>query len=126
MRLFDYAPSANCYKVRLLLANLWMNLELEPVPEPLLAPLTGLRWEMLWSSEDPRYGGSGAPPPEWAVMWRLGLSLQHSVRPRVRHCRRGTHVLPISMHASQTSTGGGTSAIASACGQAWCMASPAG
>ncbi len=49
---------------RLLLVNLGMNLELEPVSEPLLAPLTGLRWEVLWSSEDPRYGGTGAPPPE--------------------------------------------------------------
>ncbi len=29
---------------RLLLVNLGMDLELEPVPEPLLAPLTGLRW----------------------------------------------------------------------------------
>ena len=49
---------------RLLLVNLGMDLDLTPVPEPLLAPLTGLRWEVLWSSEDPRYGGSGAPPPE--------------------------------------------------------------
>ncbi len=49
---------------RLLLVNLGSDRHLEPVPEPLLAPLTGLRWEVLWSSEDPRYGGSGAPPPE--------------------------------------------------------------
>ena len=57
---------------RLLLVNLGMNLELAPVPEPLLAPLTGLRWEVLWSSENPRYGGSGAPPPEDEEgCWRL-------------------------------------------------------
>ena len=57
---------------RLLLINLGMDLDLEPVPEPLLAPLTGLRWEVLWSSEDPRYGGSGAPPPEDEEgCWRL-------------------------------------------------------
>jgi maltooligosyltrehalose trehalohydrolase len=49
---------------RLLLINLGRDLDLTPVPEPLLAPLTGQRWEVLWSSEDPRYGGSGAPPPE--------------------------------------------------------------
>lgn len=49
---------------RLLIVNLGADRHLEPVPEPLLAPLTGLRWEVLWSSEDPRYGGSGAPPPE--------------------------------------------------------------
>ncbi|HEX9941616.1 MAG TPA: malto-oligosyltrehalose trehalohydrolase [Thermoanaerobaculia bacterium] len=49
---------------RLLLVNLGVDLELEPAPEPLLAPRTGRRWEMLWSSEDPRYGGTGAPSPE--------------------------------------------------------------
>ena len=49
-----------------------MDLDLEPVPEPLLAPLTGLHWEVLWSSEDPKYGGSGAPPPEDDEgCWRL-------------------------------------------------------
>jgi maltooligosyltrehalose trehalohydrolase len=57
---------------RLLLVNLGMDLDLEPVPEPLLAPLTGSRWEPLWSSEDPKYGGSGAPPPEDDEgCWRL-------------------------------------------------------
>jgi maltooligosyltrehalose trehalohydrolase len=57
---------------RLLLVNLGMDLPLEPVPEPLLAPLTGLRWDVLWSSEDPRYGGSGAPSPEDEEgRWRL-------------------------------------------------------
>jgi maltooligosyltrehalose trehalohydrolase len=57
---------------RLLLVNLGMDLDLEPVPEPLLAPLTGLCWEVLWSSEDPRYGGGGAPPPEDEEgCWRL-------------------------------------------------------
>jgi maltooligosyltrehalose trehalohydrolase len=57
---------------RLLLVNLGADLDLEPIPEPLLAPLTGLRWEVLWSSEDPRYGGGGAPPPENEEgCWRL-------------------------------------------------------
>jgi maltooligosyltrehalose trehalohydrolase len=57
---------------RLLIVNLGTDLHLEPVPEPLLAPLTGLRWDVLWSSEDPRYGGGGAPPPEDEDgCWRL-------------------------------------------------------
>jgi len=57
---------------RLLIVNLGMDKDLEPVPEPLLAPLTGSRWEVLWSSEDPKYGGSGAPPPEDDEgRWRL-------------------------------------------------------
>ena len=57
---------------RLLLVNLGKDLDLKPVPEPLLAPLTGQRWEILWASEDPRYGGTGAPPPEDEEgCWRL-------------------------------------------------------
>ncbi|MEA2603032.1 MAG: maltooligosyltrehalose trehalohydrolase [Acidobacteriota bacterium] len=57
---------------RLLLVNLGTDLPLEPVPEPLLAPLAGMRWKVLWSSEDPKYGGSGAPSPEDEEgRWRL-------------------------------------------------------
>jgi len=57
---------------RLLLINLGADLELDPAPEPLLAPPAGARWQVLWSSEDPRYGGTGAPPPEDAAGgWRL-------------------------------------------------------
>ena len=33
----------------------------EPAPEPLLAPPAGRAWQLLWSSEDPRYGGDGTP-----------------------------------------------------------------
>ena len=49
---------------RLLLVNLGADLDLDPVPEPLLAPPAGARWQVRWSSEAPRYGGAGAPPPE--------------------------------------------------------------
>jgi maltooligosyltrehalose trehalohydrolase len=57
---------------RLLLVNLGVDLDLEPVPEPLLAPRPGMRWEVVWSSEEPRYGGTGAPPPEDEEgCWRL-------------------------------------------------------
>jgi maltooligosyltrehalose trehalohydrolase len=57
---------------RLLVVNLGPDLDLTPAPEPLLAPPAGARWQVLWSSEDPRYGGSGAPPPEDAGgAWRL-------------------------------------------------------
>ena len=47
---------------RLLLVNLGCDLDLRPVPEPLLAPPAGTRWQVLWSSESVRYGGSGTPP----------------------------------------------------------------
>jgi maltooligosyltrehalose trehalohydrolase len=57
---------------RLLLANLGTELRLEVAPEPLLAPPDGARWRVLWSSEDPRYGGYGTPAPETeAHNWRL-------------------------------------------------------
>src|SRR5262245_26634918 len=57
---------------RLLLVNLGRDLELASAPEPLLAPPAGQRWHVIWSSEDPRYGGCGAPPPEAENgEWRL-------------------------------------------------------
>jgi maltooligosyltrehalose trehalohydrolase len=47
---------------RLLVVNLGCDIDLRPVPEPLLAPPSGCRWDVLWSSEAPSYGGSGTPP----------------------------------------------------------------
>jgi maltooligosyltrehalose trehalohydrolase len=51
---------------RLLVVNLGRDLHLHPAPEPLLGPPEGYGWETLWSSEDPRYGGSGTPPLDTA------------------------------------------------------------
>ena len=48
---------------RLLLVNLGRDLHLDPVPEPLLAPLPYCGWTVIWSSEQPEYGGDGAYPP---------------------------------------------------------------
>lgn len=56
---------------RLLLVNLGRDLKRVPAPEPLLAPPAGRSWQVLWSSEDPRYGGWGAPPPETDEGWHL-------------------------------------------------------
>jgi maltooligosyltrehalose trehalohydrolase len=56
---------------RLLLVNLGSELSLHIVPEPLLAAPADSSWEMLWSSEDVRYGGSGTSPVETADGWRL-------------------------------------------------------
>jgi maltooligosyltrehalose trehalohydrolase len=47
---------------RLLFVNLGCDLHFNPAPEPLLAPPENARWEVLWSSEDSRYGGHGTPP----------------------------------------------------------------
>ncbi|HEX6069548.1 MAG TPA: DUF3459 domain-containing protein, partial [Longimicrobiaceae bacterium] len=49
---------------RLLLVNLGRDLRFAPAPEPLLASPDGRPWRVLWCSEDPRYGGGGAPEPE--------------------------------------------------------------
>jgi maltooligosyltrehalose trehalohydrolase len=54
---------------RLLLVNLGADLHLKTAPEPLLAPPEKRRWEILWSSEDPRYGGSGTPAVETDEGW---------------------------------------------------------
>ena len=44
---------------RLLLINLGRDLHHHPVAEPLVAAPHGKQWATLWSSDDPRYGGSG-------------------------------------------------------------------
>ncbi len=60
LRFLDPAGKAD----RLLVINLGRDLRLDPAPEPLLAPPWGTRWEIVWSSEDPSYGGDGTPPLE--------------------------------------------------------------
>jgi maltooligosyltrehalose trehalohydrolase len=49
---------------RLLLVNLGQDVELEYAAEPLLAPPARRGWQLLWSSEDPRYGGGGTAAVE--------------------------------------------------------------
>lgn len=56
---------------RLLVINLGRDLALEPAPEPLLAPPMGSAWRVLWSSEDPEYGGNGVPAIDKEEIWRL-------------------------------------------------------
>ncbi|MBN9118502.1 MAG: malto-oligosyltrehalose trehalohydrolase [Planctomycetes bacterium] len=56
---------------RLLLVNFGPDLHLDAAPEPLLAPPDGCGWKTVWSSEDRRYGGEGAPPAETLDGWRV-------------------------------------------------------
>jgi len=56
---------------RLMIVNLGRDLHLDAAPEPLLAPPEGQTWVTLWSSEDPRYGGSGTAPVETDEGWRI-------------------------------------------------------
>jgi maltooligosyltrehalose trehalohydrolase len=56
---------------RLLIVNLGIDLRLDSLPEPLLAPVVGSEWKLKWSSEDPRYGGGGTPCIETEAGWRV-------------------------------------------------------
>ncbi|HSE98240.1 MAG TPA: DUF3459 domain-containing protein, partial [Blastocatellia bacterium] len=66
---------------RLLIVNLGRDLRLDPAPEPLLAPPEKKRWETLWSSEDPRYGGEGTPPLDGEEGWRIPGHAAVALRP---------------------------------------------
>jgi maltooligosyltrehalose trehalohydrolase len=48
---------------RLLIVNLGADLALQPVAEPLLAPRTGGSWQLVWCSEDLKYGGQAFSEP---------------------------------------------------------------
>lgn len=56
---------------RLLLVNLGRDLQLDPAPEPLLAPSEGRPWEIQWSSEAPCYGGCGTAPLDTTKGWQI-------------------------------------------------------
>jgi maltooligosyltrehalose trehalohydrolase len=56
---------------RLLLVNLGPDLQLYRAPEPLLAPPRGASWGIMFSTEDPEYGGSGTPPLDAYEQLRL-------------------------------------------------------
>ncbi|WP_255542752.1 DUF3459 domain-containing protein [Azospirillum sp. INR13] len=57
---------------RLLLVNLGRDLALRVLAEPLLAPPRDGAWTVLWSSEEPIYGGCGTASVEQPCgAWRL-------------------------------------------------------
>jgi maltooligosyltrehalose trehalohydrolase len=58
------------YDDRLVLFNLGRDIDWQPVAEPLLAPPCERTWELVWSSEDPRYGGLGTPALDGKT-WRI-------------------------------------------------------
>jgi len=57
VRFFGGVPAED----RLLVVNLGVELRLVHAPEPLLAPPEGCRWSTFFTSNDPRFGGEGAP-----------------------------------------------------------------
>jgi maltooligosyltrehalose trehalohydrolase len=66
---------------RLLLVNLGLDAVLESVAEPLVAPPAGRQWELLWTSEAPRYGGGGTPALSPDKPWRLAGGSAVVLRP---------------------------------------------
>jgi len=68
---------------RLLVVNLGVDLFLQSMPEPLLAPPLGTMWELRWSSEDPAYGGVSTPPIETEEHWRIPGQAAVLLAPRV-------------------------------------------
>lgn len=69
---------------RLLLVNLGDDRELRPAPEPLLAPPWHMSWELLWSSDDPRYEGPGVLDPCASECWHIAAESAALLRAR-RH-----------------------------------------
>ena len=66
---------------RLVLVNLGESHVLKPAPEPLLAPPSGYNWELLWTSESPRYDGSGSSPATTPEQWFLPAESAIALRP---------------------------------------------
>jgi maltooligosyltrehalose trehalohydrolase len=63
---------------RLLLVNLGLDLHLRVLPEPLLAPPQDSKWNVILSTESPRFGGSGVAPLETPAQdWRLPIANWH-------------------------------------------------
>jgi maltooligosyltrehalose trehalohydrolase len=56
---------------RLLIVNLGRDIMYSPAPEPLLACCEGKKWNLLWHSEDSRYGGNGGLHPETGSAWNI-------------------------------------------------------
>ena len=79
LRYFDEADDD-----RLLIVNLGSREELTPVPEPLLAPPSDRKWEIIWTSESQRYGGPGAGSIDTDEKWVLPAESASFFRPRQR------------------------------------------
>jgi maltooligosyltrehalose trehalohydrolase len=65
---------------RLLLVNFGTDVNLDPAPEPLLAPPPDLRWMIHLTTEDPKYGGCGTAPVDteaegWLLPGRTAVLL---------------------------------------------------
>jgi hypothetical protein len=80
----------------LLVVNLGSDLHPGPAPEPLLAPPEGMDWTILWSSEDPRYGGDGVTPLEDEANWHVPGHNATVLRPHRGSRAQGAPLTPYS------------------------------
>lgn len=58
-------------QVRLLIVNLGTGFDCSPCPLPHFAPIAGKHWELVWSSQEPSYGGSGTVPAYHEESWQI-------------------------------------------------------
>jgi maltooligosyltrehalose trehalohydrolase len=56
---------------RLLVVNIGGDVKRPSIAEPLVAPPADCEWVLEWSSEDPRYGGTGTPEASVLGKWAL-------------------------------------------------------
>ncbi len=54
---------------RLLVVNFGEEADIHPAPEPLLAPPYNHEWTLIWSSDEPHYGGFGTVSPYGDSGW---------------------------------------------------------
>ncbi len=66
---------------RLLIVNLGRDIVWEVVAEPLAAPPEDRTWQLLWSSEEPRYGGAGSGLLD-ETQWRIAGQAAMVLRPQ--------------------------------------------
>jgi maltooligosyltrehalose trehalohydrolase len=73
---------------RVVIVNLGHDIRRGSFPEPLLAPPDGTDWILTWSSEDPRYGGTGTgdlwPDGGWRISGETALVIAPGPRHPVR------------------------------------------
>jgi maltooligosyltrehalose trehalohydrolase len=72
---------------RLIVINFGRDIHLNPAPEPLLAPSTGCLWEIIFSTEDLKYGGIGTAPLDtennWMIPGHSGVVLKEIIQGRI-------------------------------------------
>jgi maltooligosyltrehalose trehalohydrolase len=66
---------------RLLIVNFGESQILKPASEPLLAPPSSYRWKTLWTSDSPRYGGTGTVAIASEEQWLLPAELTVVLKP---------------------------------------------